>query len=195
MIIVSDEKSVTGLAGTTGVIEYSLMGTKFTNYGEKPFTLAQGTLTNAAVELYAPEPTETAKIQTIILTNTSAVAVTGVKMLVDDVQISPALVIPPNGAAVFDEGTGWKVYNTVGEVTTNTGSDIDGRYGAAANVNDGDTIVHGFASAPTAVFVTGSVSGEIVSVIAIGATTFTVAIKTPLQAAGTQQTVHWLASP
>lgn len=111
MIIISDEKSVTGLAGTTGVIAYSLMGTKFTNYGEKPFTLAQGILTDAAAELYAPEITETAKIQTIILTNTSSSAVTGVKVLVDDTQISPALVIPANGCAVFD-GTGWKISNT-----------------------------------------------------------------------------------
>lgn len=194
MIIVSDEKSVTGLAGTTGVIAYSLMGTKFTNYGEKPFTLAQGILTDAAAELYAPAITETAKIQTIILTNTSALAVTGVKVLVDDTQISPALVIPANGCAVFD-GAGWKVYNTSGEITSLTGSTTFGKSGAAAAKNDGDTITHGFSSAPTTVLVSGSVEAETVSVAAIGATTFTVAIKTALQAAGTAQTVYWMALP
>jgi hypothetical protein len=195
MIIVPEEKSVTGLAGTTGVIVYSLMGTKFTNYGEKPFTLAQGTLTDAAVVLYTPEITETAKIQTIILTNTSALAVTGVKVLVDGTQISPALVIPANGCAMFDEGTGWKIYNTSGEIASIAGSALIGYSGANANTEDGDTIAHGFASAPTAVLVSGSVEAEMVSVTAIGATTFTVAIKTALQAAGTAQTVYWMALP
>lgn len=194
MIIVSELKSVTGLAGTTAVIAYSLMGTKFTNYGEKPFTLAQGVLTDTAAELYAPETTETAKISTIILTNTSAVAVTGVKLLVDGTQISPALVIPANGCAVFD-GAGWKVYNTSGEVTSIAGSALIGNSGANASTDDGDTIAHGFASAPTTVLVSGSVEAEIVTVTAIDATTFTVAIKTALQAAGTTQTVYWMAIP
>jgi hypothetical protein len=194
MIIVSDEKSVTGLAGTTGVIAYSLMGTKFTNYGEKPFTLAQGVLTDTAAELYAPAITETAKIQTIILTNTSSSAVTGVKVMVDDTQISPALVIPANGCAVFD-GAGWKICNTSGEITSLTGSTTFGKSGAAAAKNDGDTITHGFASAPTTVLVSGSVEAETVSVTAISATTFTVAIKTALQAAGTAQTIYWMALP
>lgn len=194
MIIVSDEKSVTGLAGTTGVIKYSLMGTKFTNYGEKPFTLAQGPLTNAAATLYTPEITETAKIQTIILANTSALAVTGVKVLVNEIQISPALVIPANGCAVFD-GAGWKIYNTSGEVTSITGSALIGKSGANENTEDGDTIAHGFASAPATVLVSGSIEGEMVSVTAIGATTFTVAIKTALQAAGTAQTIYWMALP
>ena len=194
MIIISDEKSLTGLAGTTAVIQYSIMGTKFTNYGEKPFTLAQGTLTNVYAELYAPAVTETAKIQTIILTNISASPVTGVKVLVDDIQISPALVIPANGSAVFD-GCGWKVYNTTGEVATLTGSTAFGTSGVATDVNDGDTIPHGFTSAPSIVIPGGSVEGEMVTATSIGATTFTVAIKTALQAPGTQQTVRWVALP
>ncbi len=194
MIIVSEQIPVTGLAGTTGVIAYSLMGTKFTNYGEKPFTLAQGTLTDASATLYTPEITETAKIQTIILTNTSSSAVTGVKVLVNAIQISPALVIPANGCAVFD-GAGWKVYNTSGEVTSIAGSALIGKSGAAASTADGGTIAHGFASAPTTVLVSGSVEAEMVSVTAIGATTFTVAIKTALQAPGTTQTVYWMALP
>jgi hypothetical protein len=65
--------------------------------------------------------------------------------------------------------------------------------GAAASKSDGDTITHGLGTTPTAVFLTGSVAGEILSVTTIGATTFTIAIKTPLQAPGTAQTVYWLA--
>jgi len=195
MIIISDEKSLTGVAGTTGVIQYSLMGTKFTTYGEIPATIAQGTLADSSAELYAPPATEKTKIQSIILTNTSGSAVTGVKIAVDTYQISPALVIPAYGCAVFDEGTGWKVYNTSGEIASLTGSTTFGKSGAAAAKNDGDTITHGFASAPTAVIACGSVAGEIISITAISAATFTVAIKTPLQAAGTAQTIYWMAIP
>ena len=71
----------------------------------------------------------------------------------------------------------------------------NGGFGAAANVSDGGTITHGYASAPTAVLITGSVAGQIVTVSSIGATTFTVAIKTNLGAAGTAQTIYWMAMP
>jgi len=67
--------------------------------------------------------------------------------------------------------------------------------GAEASVADGGTITHGFASAPTTVLISGSVAGEMVAVTAIGATDFTVAIKTNLGAAGTTQTIYWKAIP
>lgn len=67
--------------------------------------------------------------------------------------------------------------------------------GAAAAVSDGGTITHGFTTAPTTVLVSGSVAGEIVTVTSIGSTTFTVAIKTNLGAAGTSQTIYWRALP
>jgi hypothetical protein len=69
------------------------------------------------------------------------------------------------------------------------------RSGAQANANDGDTITHGYSSAPTKVLVTGSIPTEMVAVTAIGATTFTVSIKSNLGGAGTQQTVYWMAIP
>lgn len=67
--------------------------------------------------------------------------------------------------------------------------------GAAASTADGGTITHGLGATPTTVQVTGSVAGQIVTVTSIGATTFTVAIKTNLGAAGTAQTIYWTAIP
>lgn len=64
--------------------------------------------------------------------------------------------------------------------------------GAAASVADGGTITHGLGATPTAAIAVGSVAGDIVTVTAIGATTITVAIKTPLQAPGTTQTIYWM---
>lgn len=63
----------------------------------------------------------------------------------------------------------------------------------ATSVADGGTITHGCGTTPIAVVCTPSVSGEMVSVTALGATTFTVAIKKHDNSAGTTQTVYWIA--
>jgi len=65
--------------------------------------------------------------------------------------------------------------------------------GAEASVADGATISHGLAATPRLVLVQASVAGEFISVTAIGATTFTVAIKAHGGGAGTTQTVYWRA--
>ena len=63
----------------------------------------------------------------------------------------------------------------------------------ATSVADGGTITHGLVGTPTSVRVSGSVSGEFVSVTAVSSTTFTVAIKTHSNGAGTTQTIYWEA--
>lgn len=65
----------------------------------------------------------------------------------------------------------------------------------ATSVADGGTISHGLWTTPSWVQVTPSVAGEMASVTAISATTFTVALKTHAGAAGTTQTVYWEARP
>lgn len=74
--------------------------------------------------------------------------------------------------------------NNIGYVTRNFN---------ATSVANGGTVGHGCAVTPTRVNVTPSVSGEMVSVTAIGATTFTVAIIKNDGTAGTTQTVYWEA--
>jgi hypothetical protein len=66
--------------------------------------------------------------------------------------------------------------------------------GTTASVADGGSITHGFGTTPTNVQASPSISGEFVSVTAIGATTFTVAIKKHDGTAGTTQTIYWTAS-
>ena len=65
--------------------------------------------------------------------------------------------------------------------------------GAAATVADGGTIAHGLADTPRVVLVQASVASEMASVTAIGATTFTVAIKKDDGTPGTTQTIYWRA--
>lgn len=66
--------------------------------------------------------------------------------------------------------------------------------GATASVADGGTITHGISGTPTTAVATCSVSGQIVTIAAIGATTITVAIKNHDGTAGTTQTIHWNAA-
>jgi hypothetical protein len=63
--------------------------------------------------------------------------------------------------------------------------------GATATIADGGTITHGLGFTPTWVIATPSVASEFVSVTAIGATTFTVAIKDNSGNVGTTQTIYW----
>lgn len=85
-----------------------------------------------------------------------------------------------NGTNISDNGT-----TTVVEQVT---------HGATAAVTDGATITHGHPKTPASVTCTSSVASEFVSVTAIGATTFTVAIKKHDNSAGTSQTVYWRAA-
>ena len=63
----------------------------------------------------------------------------------------------------------------------------------ATSVANGGTVAHGLAVTPTIVLATPSVTNEMVSVTAIAATTFTVAIITDAGAGGTTQTIYWKA--
>lgn len=63
----------------------------------------------------------------------------------------------------------------------------------ATSVADGGTVTHGLSSTPARVNVTPTITGEFVSVTAVGASTFTLAIKKFDNSAGTTQTVYWEA--
>jgi len=82
-----------------------------------------------------------------------------------------------------DAGTDTNIVNPHG---------ITDNYGATV-VADGGTISHGLKKTPTVVVCTCSVSGQMVSVTALGSTTFTVAIKKPDGTAGTTQKIYWHA--
>ena len=67
-------------------------------------------------------------------------------------------------------------------------------WNTAANIADGGTINHGCARTPKYATVQPTVSGEVISVTALGTTTITVAIKKISDgSAGSTQTVYWMA--
>ena len=70
-------------------------------------------------------------------------------------------------------------------------------WGAVSKAN-GDTVTHSLDTTPTSVVATGTVANEVITVTAIGTTTFTVSIKKfdpigGVWTAGTTQTIYWRA--
>jgi hypothetical protein len=93
------------------------------------------------------------------------------------------------GATIRGNGGTGTVPLTVGTTTITYAQ----RNGGATSVADGGTISHGLATTPTSVRVATTTSGELASVTAVAASTFTVAIKTHAGAAGTTAVVYWEA--
>lgn len=104
---------------------------------------------------------------------------------------SPGKVLIEGNQA--DNDTAYGSLSTAAVQRNNQWKTKAGHARGATSVADGGTISHGLVTTPTSVRVTGSVSGEFVSVTAVGSTTFTVAIKTHSNGAGTTQTVYWEA--
>lgn len=102
-----------------------------------------------------------------------------------DILISNNVASNLTGSFFSGATTGLTIKNNIGYINENGG--------AAATVADGGTITHGLVTTPTYVDVTGSVAGEFISVTALAADTFTVAIKKHDGSAGTAQTVYWRA--
>lgn len=97
---------------------------------------------------------------------------------------------PSAGVFAYSSSGDLVARNTQGAVSTLSGI----TRGAAASVADGGTVTHGLGTTPTGVVATGSVAGEIITVTALGATTFTVAVKAADgTTSGTSQTIYWQA--
>ena len=88
-------------------------------------------------------------------------------------------------AMILKSGANTIVSNNLGHVTENGG--------VTGNVADGGTFAHGLVSTPTYCVVTGTVTGDLVSVSALGAANVTVAIKDEGGGAGTAQPLYWRA--
>lgn len=74
-----------------------------------------------------------------------------------------------------------------------SGKNTDQMRWGITSVADGGTVSHSLGEVPDTVIVSGSVSGEMIAVTAKDASTFTVSIKTHSGAAGTTQSVNWIA--
>jgi hypothetical protein len=88
---------------------------------------------------------------------------------------------------------GWDDAGTALRSWTLAELNVDGTFGKATGVGDGDTIAHGLTAAPSTVICTPTVVGEMISVTGSDATNFTVTIKKHDGTPGTAQDVNWIA--
>lgn len=126
--------------------------------------------------------------------NVSGAPTTGVKLRNNRVTNETTAILI--GAGVVSAVTDGNTFasNTTNISDSGTTTSIREYTEGATSVADGGTVTHGHIKTPTKVQVTPITSGEFVSVTAIGATTFTVAIKKHDNSAGTTQIVYWKVS-
>ena len=87
---------------------------------------------------------------------------------------------------------GIRLSNITGTIKDNIGFKTNAS-GAALSVSDDTTISHTLDVTPSSVIATGSIAGEIITVVSITATDFTVSIKNNTGSSGTPQTIYWEA--
>lgn len=195
--VVSNTVSDVHLLGNS----YKFTGTLSQN-GIRPFGLQGGSLIGNSV--YRPGAGTAIFVDTNTAPANSANILIEANTLIDDTPVADGGPIMLRGVLLESTTTGVRYANNtiIGATTpisagagTLAVEDLHNgqKWNATATVADGGSITHNFGSAPTAVLVAGSVAGEFVSVTTIGTTTFTVAIKKHDGAAGTTQTIYWMA--
>ncbi len=114
--------SLRGLAATGAVITYTLSGVQADQNGQfLGKILAQGQLGTVDGLIYAVPPATAAAIRTLMLANTSGIAVTGVAVSINGPastavnQIISSITIPANGCAVLSDGV-LRVFDATGNL-------------------------------------------------------------------------------
>lgn len=106
--------------------------------------LYQGQLPAAAATLYTVTAGKTDNIKTIFAVNTDVANARMFQLFVGGTAasnaITPLLTIPAGGQAVYEDGRGWQMYNSTGQVLTSIYSAImaEGNYGITGS--KGETI-------------------------------------------------------
>ncbi len=116
--------SIRGLAGTGAVITYSLFGVQAKSGNPNQFLgklLAQGQLAVADGLIYSNPAGVATAVGMLVLSNTSALAVSGVKVSINGPastaanQIISGISIPANGMAIFSDGA-LRVFDAAGSI-------------------------------------------------------------------------------
>src|ERR1035437_3126003 len=105
MLTLAATNTISGVAGTTTAITYSIFGMTLLAGVETYTILAQGQLATSAGTLYTVASSTTAFVKQIVLANATSSPVTGVKLFVNGTaagnQITGSLTIPANGSAMM----------------------------------------------------------------------------------------------
>lgn len=129
MITLSPTDSLSAVAGTATAITYTILGDAITSSGDAFKVLAQNQLPNSVGSVIAATAGQQSLIKTILLSNTTGSTVFGVKFFINGTTDSHQIIsmqIPANGSAVYESGTGWRVYDSNGGLAT---SSIQGQQG------------------------------------------------------------------
>ena len=118
-----------------------LTGTTTEDYS----VLYQGQVAAAAATVYTVPGGKTAFIRSITAVNTDTAAMHSFQLFRGGTaasnQITPPIWLPPGGMATYEDGFGWKVYNSSGAVLNNAFGASDVAGAVYANVSSHDATV------------------------------------------------------
>lgn len=167
MITLSPTDSLSAVAGTATAVTYTVLGDAVTSTGDAFKVLAQGQLPSSAGSVISATAGQQSLIKTILLTNTTGSAVFGVKFFINgttDAHQIVSMQIPANGSAVYESGTGWKVYDSTGGLATTSIQGQQGIQGIQGVVGPtqvfNGTATLNFGSAPGTNTATVNVTGQ-----------------------------------
>lgn len=125
MLLLAAADTLAGVAQTATTVTMTVFGMELNAGTEAYKVLAQSQLPAAAATQYTVPGSTTAFIRSIMLVNTSASATQTVQLFRGGTAqanaITPVLTIPAGGMAVYEDGQGWEVFDSIGQLLTRQG--------------------------------------------------------------------------
>lgn len=119
MLTLATGDTLAGVADVTTSVVMTVFGMELNGTTEAYKVLQQGALPTSAATQYTAPPSNTAFIRSITVVNTDAAATHTFQLFrggtVAANAITPVLTIPISGMAVYEDGQGWNVYNSLGQ--------------------------------------------------------------------------------
>lgn len=117
MLCLEAGQTLRGLAGTASVVQYNLEGFELAAGAESYKQLAAGLFGTSSATLYTAPASTQSFIKSMIIMNTSASIVSGIRLRIGGTSavnnLLGSMTLAANGFAVFEE-SGWSFYNADG---------------------------------------------------------------------------------
>lgn len=145
MLTLAAADTLAGVAQTAGTVTLTFFGMEF-NSGtstENYKALFQGQLPIAAATQYTVPASNIALIRSMVLVNTSATLTQTVQLFRGGTAqanaITPVMTLPPSGMAVYEDGDGWKILDSSGNILWRMGNGLAMAFLNASTANQTST--------------------------------------------------------
>jgi hypothetical protein len=122
MLVLAAADTLAGVAQTATTLTCTIFGMELNAGTEVYKALYQGQLANAAATIYTSPASTQAFVKSIMIVNTSTSAQQTFQLFRGGTAaanaIMPIMVIPAGGVAVYEDGQGWQMFDSLGRLMT-----------------------------------------------------------------------------